>query len=228
MPGFRGCAILCEMENELFRLVRPAALHGRRARSASLFCRMGLLSLLTVALVGCGGTSSPPQPRVLLSIAVQPNPASAVKQRQVAFSVTGAFNQAPTTQANLAAAWASSDSTIATINPSTGLADCVAVGGPVTISASVKSSNGSLKQASANFTCTPWATIPLGRCLVDSNNALTGQCAGAQLLNPKYCSVTTDNVACAVGQPSTSTQTRLCGSAATGMNVTVDISTACK
>jgi hypothetical protein len=103
------------------------------------------------------------------------------------------------------------------INPSTGLADRVAVGGPVTTTAFVKSSNGSLKQASANFACTPWATIPLGRCLVDSNNALTGQCAGAQLLNPKSCSVTTDNVACTVGQPSTSTQTRLCSSGATGM-----------
>src|SRR5437868_11682662 len=85
---------------------------------------LGLLLISTLA--GCGGTSSSPQARVLLSIAVQPNSASAVKQRQVAFSVTGAFNQAPTTQANLTAAWASSDSTIATIDPSTGLANCVA------------------------------------------------------------------------------------------------------
>ena len=186
---------------------------------------VGLLLMST--LTGCGGTSSPPQPRVLLSIAVQPNSASAIKNRYVAFSATGAFNQAPTTQTNVSATWASSDATIATVDPATGLANCVAVGGPVTISASVTSS-GSMKQASASITCNPWATIPLGMCLVDSNNALTGQCASAQFFNPKYCVVSTDNVACIPGHPSTSTQIRACGSGATGMNVTVDISTACK
>lgn len=186
---------------------------------------VGLLLMSTLA--GCGGTSSAPQPRMLLNIAVQPNSASAVNQRQVAFSVTGTFNQTPTTQANLSAAWTSSDSTIVTIDPSTGLADCVAVGGPVTISAVVDSSNGSMKQASAILTCTPLTTFALGRCLVDNNNGLTGQCAASALLT-NNCSVSTDNVACVPGLPSTSTQTISCGSGGTGMNVTVDISTACK
>src|SRR5947209_20549164 len=60
--------------------------------------------LLLSVLCGCGGTSSAPEPRRLLSVAVQPNSATAVKNRAGAFSVTGAFNQAPTTETKLNAA----------------------------------------------------------------------------------------------------------------------------
>jgi hypothetical protein len=69
--------------------------------------------------------------------------------------------------------------------------------------------------------------IPLGRCVVDSNKALTGMCAGTQVFNSN-CSGTTDNVASVAGQPSTSMQIRSCGSGSAATNVTVDISTACK
>lgn len=209
-------AVPCKMEDA------PAT----QVRSASFCFRMGFLLLLMFVLVACGGTISTNQPRVLVSIAIEPNSAIAVKQRHVAFSVTGTFNQTPIRKANLTAAWDSSDPTIATIDPATGLAGCVAVGGPVTISASVNS-HGSLKKASANLSCTPWATIPLGSCLVDSNNALTGQCAATQVFN-NNCSVSTDSIACVAGQPSISTQVASCGSGARVTNVTVDISTACK
>jgi hypothetical protein len=183
--------------------------------------------LLIFIFTGCGGTSSAPQPRVLLSIAVQPSSASAVKNRGVAFSATGTFNQAPTTQTNLTAAWVSSDITIATIDPATGLANCEAVGGPVTVSASVTPASGGVQKSSGSLTCNDWSTVPRGRCVVDSNNALTGQCAGPQLLNPQNCLISTDTATCSSGQ-STSTQTISCGTGATAMSVTVDISTACK
>ena len=179
-------------------------------------------------LAACGGNSSPPQPRTLLSVAVQPTSASAVKNRGVAFSATGTFNQAPTTQTNLTAAWSSSDITIATIDPATGLASCVDVGGPVTVSASVTAATGGVQQASGSLTCNDWSTVPRGRCVVDNNNALTGQCAGPQLLNPQNCLITTDTATCTPGQQSTSTQAVTCGSGGTAMNVTVDISTACR
>ena len=182
--------------------------------------------LLIFILTGCGGTGR--QPRVLLSIAVQPNSATAVKNRGVAFSATGTFNQAPTTQTNLTAAWVSSDITIATIDPATGLASCIAVGGPVTVSASVTAPMGGVQQASGSLTCNDWSTIPRGRCVVDSNNALTGECAGPQLLNPQNCLISTDTATCSPGQQSTSTQTISCGMGATAMSVAVDISTACK
>src|SRR5436305_553804 len=141
--------------------------------------------LLMFVFTGCGGSG--PEPRVLLSIAVQPNSATAVKNRGVAFSATGTFNQAPTTQTNLTAAWVSSDTTIATIDPATGLANCVAVGGPVTVSASVTSASRGVQKSSGSLTCNDWSTVPRGRCVVDSTNALTGQCAGPQLLNPQVC-----------------------------------------
>ena len=183
--------------------------------------------LLIFVLAGCGGTGSARRPRVLLSVAVQPNSATAVKNRGVAFSATGTFNQAPTTQTNLSARWASSDMTIATIDPATGLATCVAVGGPVTILASVFATNQSAQQGSGSLTCNDWSTVPRGRCLVDSSNALTGQCAGPQAFQ-SGCVITTDTETCSPGQPSTSTETISCGTGPGSMNVTVDISTACK
>jgi hypothetical protein len=184
--------------------------------------------LVILVLAGCGGTSPLPQPRTLISVAVQPNSATAVENREVAFSATGTFNQAPTTQTNLSATWVSSDPTIATIDPASGLASCVAVGGPVTVNASVSAAMGGVQQGSGSLTCNARTTVPRGRCVVDNNNALTGQCAGPQLLNPQNCLVTTDTATCVPGQQSMSTQTASCGTGATAMNVTVDISTACK
>jgi hypothetical protein len=184
--------------------------------------------LVILMLTSCGGTSSPPQPRTLIAVAVQPNSAMAVENREVAFSATGTFNQAPTTQTNLSASWASSDPTIATIDAASGLASCVAVGGPVTVSASVTATTGGVQQGSGSLTCNARTTVPRGRCVVDNNNTLSGQCAGPQLLNPKNCLITTDTATCVPGQQSTSTQTASCGIGVTAMNVAVDISTACK
>lgn len=201
-------------------------LHLRLISRGARFPVIGVgTSVLIFVLAGCGGSA--PQPRTLLSVAVQPNSATAVKNRGVAFSATGTFNQAPTTQTNLTATWASSDVTIATIDPATGLASCVAVGGPVTVSASVTAATGGVQQASGTLTCNDWSTVPRGRCVVDSNNALTGQCAGPQAFH-SGCVVTTDTATCSPGQQSTSTQMVSCGTGATAMSVTVDISTACK
>jgi hypothetical protein len=182
--------------------------------------------LLIFVLTGCG-TSPAPQPRTLLSVAVQPNSATAVKNRGVAFTATGTFNQAPTTQTNLSATWASSDVTIATIDPATGLASCVAVGGPVTVSASADAGTGGVQKASGSLTCNDWTTVPRGRCVVDGNNALTGECAGVQVFQTG-CVITTDTATCSPGQSPTSAQTVSCGTGTNVENIRVDISTACK
>ena len=52
------------------------------------------------------------------------------------FSATGTFDKEPTTVENVSAVWISSDPTIVTVDSSSGVASCVAVGGPITITAS--------------------------------------------------------------------------------------------
>jgi hypothetical protein len=211
-----------------FTFLNEGQMKSRLGSAKFLLCATVGIFLFVFVLWGCGGSNSPTPPRVLISVSVQPNSASAVKNRGVAFSATGTFNQTPTIQAYLNAAWASSDVTIATIDPASGLASCVSVGGPVTVSASVTAAAGGIKQSSGALTCNDWSTIPRGRCVVDSNNVLTGQCAGPQFLFPENCSVTTDTATCSPEQQSTSTQNISCGTGPTAMDVAVDISTACK
>ena len=82
------------------------------------------------------------QPRQLISLTIQPSPAIAVQRGSVTFSATGTFDQAPHTQTNLQVQWASSDSNVVTIDPNTGIATCVVVGGPLTITASAAGKGG--------------------------------------------------------------------------------------
>jgi hypothetical protein len=62
----------------------------------------------------------------------------------VSFGATGTFDQAPITQANLPVQWTSSNLSVATIDPNTGIATCLAVGGPVDIIASAAGRGGVL------------------------------------------------------------------------------------
>jgi hypothetical protein len=101
-------------------------------------------------LAGCGG---PTGPRQLISIAVQPVAAQAIApDGTVPFSATGTFDQRPTVQTNLPVKWASSDPTIATIDPATGVATCVTVGGPISVSGSTTGKGGTV-QSSGKLTC---------------------------------------------------------------------------
>jgi Bacterial Ig-like domain (group 2) len=129
------------------------------------------LAVFTALLTNCGGgTAGPSPPRQLVSVIVQPNSTTAIRGDTVPFSATGTFNQAPLTQANLPAQWTSSDAKIATIDPNTGAATCVAVGGPITISASA-AGKGGVVNGSASLHCDippyPVATINEGAPLVD-------------------------------------------------------------
>src|SRR5215469_1120169 len=105
---------------------------------------LGILVLLGV-LASCGGGG----PRQLIGISVQPVSGQAiVPDGTVPFSATGTFDQAPTTQANLPVQWTSSDSTIATIDPNTGIATCLVVGGPITVTASARGKGGAVRGSS--------------------------------------------------------------------------------
>ena len=106
-----------------------------------------LLGLLALSWTGCGGNSTPS--RTLLSITVQPgNGEATAPTGTLPFTATGTFDQAPTTQENISAQWSSSDTTVATVDPTTGVATCVNVGGPVVITAS-----SGMKQGTAQLTC---------------------------------------------------------------------------
>lgn len=126
-----------------------------RARTILVICGLGISFSI---MASCGGSSM--TPHQLIAIAVSPTGAGANQGDTVPFSATGTFAQAPTTQTNIPAQWTSSDTTTATVNPSTGAATCVAVGGPVTITASAAGMAGNL-QSTAELTCAEVGTGPI-------------------------------------------------------------------
>lgn len=125
--------------------MRTTKLNWRRG--VPIVCGLGTLVSLGVLMASCGGGSI--GPRQLIGVSVQPVSGQAIApDGTVPFSATGTFDQAPTTQANLPVQWASSDSTIATIDPNTGIATCLVVGGPVTVTASAAGRGGTVHGSS--------------------------------------------------------------------------------
>jgi hypothetical protein len=120
--------------------------------AASWLGRAALLACVALVLGSCGDSQSG-GPRQLVSLNVQPGNAQAIPpDGTIPFSAIGTFNQAPTSQSNLPVQWASSDSTIAQVDPNTGIAQCVAFGGPVSIVASAAGQGGTVT-ASAELAC---------------------------------------------------------------------------
>ena len=174
-----------------------------RPITLSVSRRLAITASITVMLASCGGGASIGQPRQLIALAVEPSPASAVLGGTVSFLASGTFDQAPTTQSNLPVRWASSDSSVVTIDPGTGIATCVLVGGPINITASAAGKGGTVA-GSGTLTCRV-RSDGAGQCEVNSStNTLTGSCLGPdpQLLN--HCRVATDDANCPPGQPATS------------------------
>jgi hypothetical protein len=125
-------------------------------RVIAILCQVGSLALVGMVLASCGGGGTPPigvGPRELIGVTVQPGSGQAVAPNgTVTFSATGIFNLAPATQPSLPVQWASSDSNIATIDPTSGVATCLLVGGPITVTASVAGKGGML-HGSGTMTC---------------------------------------------------------------------------
>jgi len=115
-------------------------------KSTSLWTLRAITGGAFLLLASCGGA----EPRQLVGVSVQPVRGQAIApDGTVPFSATGTFDQAPTTQANLPVQWASSDSTIATIDPNTGIATCLVVGGPITVTASAAGRGGTVHGTSS-------------------------------------------------------------------------------
>jgi hypothetical protein len=165
--------------------------------------------LAALSLTGCGGGSPSFQPRrQLTSLAVQPSNGDAiVPAGTLPFSATGTYNEAPISQANMTVLWVSSNSSVATIDSNTGLATCVVIGGPVTITASAPGNGGI--EASATLNCVGSPPDHLGSCLVANGNTLTGYCVGAR---GGICHEAYDPTSCSVGQPPTGVTSVQCGS----------------
>jgi hypothetical protein len=114
-------------------------------KSTSSWMLRAIAGVAFLLLASCGGGG----PRQLIGISVQPVSGQAIApDGTVPFSATGTFDQAPTTQANLPVQWASSDLTIATIDPNTGIATCLVVGGPVTVTSSAAGRGGTVHGSS--------------------------------------------------------------------------------
>lgn len=165
-----------------FRRMRP---------TRSITCALTCLISYGALLVSCGGGSF--QPRQLIALLVLPSDAAAsVPGGTLPFSATGTFDSAPTTQTNLAAEWSSSDRSVATIDPNTGIATCVAAGGPISVTATA-SGKGGMLHSSATLTCTVSPPPLTGHCAVNGT-ALTGAC----WINS--CSTVVDAAHCPAGQ----------------------------
>jgi hypothetical protein len=172
--------------------------------------RMGtfvIAASIAVPLGSCGGPSSFPPTRRLISIAVQPNNADALAPNgTLPFSATGIFDQPPTTETNLPAQWVSSDSPVATVDPNSGLATCVAVGGPITITATAAG-----KTASATLTCSS-SPPRSGNCVYVCGSTRCGELTGyCESSGSGACRQGYDPVHCQPGQPAKSPGTDSCG-----------------
>jgi hypothetical protein len=186
----------------------------------SIFGRMGTLIAIGLVLANCGGGSAPMQSRQLVAITVQPSNGDAVVPGTLPFSADGTFNQPPTTQTNLAAQWSSSDSSVATIDPNTGLATCVTVGGPIAITASIPGNGGSTVSASATLDCLSNSGGKMGHCEL-VNDTMNGSCLGVR---GGICRSAYDPTNCPPGQPPTTPSHFQCGSSG---NLPVDGSRSC-
>src|SRR5215469_11669502 len=133
-----------------------------------------VMMLVLFVLGGCGAAGMSPQGRQLLSIAVQPDTGDAVApDGTIPFSATGNFDQAPTSETNLAVAWSSSDPRIATVDAKIGIATCVSEGSPVTITASA---NG--KEGVGTLTCSFSSPGLTGHCVYVCGSTRCGQLTG--------------------------------------------------
>ncbi|HEX3320385.1 MAG TPA: hypothetical protein VHR84_06760 [Terriglobales bacterium] len=133
--------------------------------------------VLAISLGSCGGGDANFQQRQLVALTVHPAEAGGVQGAQVPFSATATFDQAPTTKTDFAAHWASSDPTIATVNDH-GVAICLELGGPITITASASGKGGTVK-STATLTCASPATsvtLEPNRLLFACRNVISAGC----------------------------------------------------
>jgi hypothetical protein len=148
----------------------------RQLRFCRISSHLGTFLLLAASL-GCGGGKDAIEARKLVSLAVRPPAVTATVGDQVPLTVTATFNQPPTTQTNFAAQWSTSDEAVATIDPNTGTATCVAIGGPIQITASASDRTGTVRGVAA-LTCQSSPPPPpphTGQCLVNGDK-YTGGC----------------------------------------------------
>ena len=148
-------------------------------RVASILCEVGSLVSLGLVLASCGGGEAKigVGTRQLIGVSVWPRSGQAVAPNgTVTFSATGTFDQAPTAQSGLPVQWASSDSNLVSIDPNTGIATCLAVGGPIAVTASAAGKGGMIKGSGA-LTCQPVAPFSMqGSWTFFFHSAVSGGC----------------------------------------------------
>jgi hypothetical protein len=143
-----------------------------------------------------------------LTLDVQPKNGAAVSPNgTLPFTASATFDQAPTTEDNVAANWSSSDTSVASIDATTGVATCLKAGGPLTITASRDGKTGT-----ADLECSDSTAIGSGNCVYQCGStrcgALTGYCS---VMSGGACRQVSAMGQCPVGKAAGATATDSCG-----------------
>jgi len=193
--------------------------HAKILESSWAFvnCTCGLLLAAGIFVTGCGDSKTS---RHLTSLSVTPDDVEAVAPTGTAqFSVTGTFDQAPLTDTGVAVQWTTSDSSVATVTAS-GLATCLAAGGPITVTATGQGTTGTVS-ASATLTClSSNPSVGIGKCVANDGNSLTGYCVGPR---GGICREAYDPTNCPPRTPITNPQVNQCAQS----SFTVDPTRSC-
>ena len=160
-----------------------------------------LLASISVGLMSCGSANTLP-PHKLVEIGVDPFNGDAVAPTgTLPFSADGTFNVPPNTETNLSVQWSSSNPNVATIDLSSGLATCIEVGGPVSITAAASGLKGS-----ATLSCLA-SPPPSGHCVApcegDRCGQFTGFCSGS---DSGVCRKAFDGLHCPSGHTNNTVQ----------------------
>jgi uncharacterized protein YjdB len=123
---------------------------------------------------------------VLESIAITPNPAFSLMGTTTQLTATGTYSDGTTANVTNAAQWTSSDSTVATVGPTTGVVTGLSLG-PTTIKAAIGSVNGSTPLAVTELVQVTNGGVTL---VLDTRLGVTWT-ADATLLSSQFADVST-------------------------------------
>ena len=159
-------------------------------------------ALLALSLVACGGGNGGSTPALvsaptLLSIAITPSTTTVAKGLTASLSATGTYSDLSTANLTSKVTWASSNTTVASINSTTGIVTSVAVG-----STTIGASFNGITAPAANLSVT--AAVITGLSITPATSTVAKGLPATFTATGTYSDGTTGNVSAAVTWASSS------------------------